>query len=249
MNNIQIHKVAPQRAFFWISRSWEIFKQQSGLWMLSFFFIFMLGGIASSLGPVGVIAYSLTYPFLLAGFYHMAFRADNGLESRFNDLFVAFSDARVRRVLIQLGAMGLLFISLLSPLQAQLQEALIKGEVVDGNVLLMYTGAHIIYYMFFLFAVPVAHFYHEQNFLVVVKTAFLACLNNPLPMVLFALLAMTLGMATIITLFLAMVVVVPMLMISVYLAFNDILRPEHTLEDKDKDDDDNDNDDDYKIVV
>lgn len=216
--------------------------------MLSFFFIYFLSLFAASLGNVGMIAFSLLNPFLMAGFYHLAFKADNGVNSEFMELFTAFSDVRVRGVLLQIGFIGLLYTFFFSQISTEAAEQFIDGKEVNGEALITLVFASILYQMFFFFAVPVAYFFHERSLLFVIKYAFLACLSNPLALTLFGLLAFLLSMATIFTLFLAMIVVSPMLMISVYLAFNDILKPEFEIEHKaDDNDDDQGSGPDFKI--
>lgn len=253
MNNIQIYKVSVQSAFRWFSRAWHIFKEQSGLFMSATFFIFVSMILASMIGIVGSVVFALAQPFLSAGIYHLAFKADNGVESKFSDLFVAFSDLQSRRVLLQLGALGLLFATAMAPMSIQIRQMLLEQQSPDGNLVALYMLAHLVYYMVFLFAVPIAHFYHEQSLLRVIKTGLLACLSNPSAMIMLLMLSSLLVFLSSFTIFLAMIVFMPLIMIVIYLAFNDILRPALPFDSED-DDDQNDqnnsgNGSDFKIEV
>lgn len=233
---IQINKVAPQNALQWYSRGWALFKEQSGLWMQSVFFVLVMA-FASGLHQLTMILFAFAYPFLMSGLYQMAFNAKHGVSSEFKDLFSGFKDDRIRRVLIQLAALGLLVSLAMTPLTSQLFESMKTGVPLPIETMVLMTGANLIYMMFFMFAVPIVYFYHEQNLLVVLKTSFSACIQNIPAMIIFGLLSMALITFSVFTLFLALIIILPWLMLTLYLAFDDLIGTDIKLDDKDDDDD------------
>ena len=223
---IQINKVAAQRGLVWISRSWQLFKEQSGLWMQAMFFI-----IASSLGaqmlgaisPIFVIIYAFVHPFLMSGMYHMAFKAKNGINSEFSDLFIAFKDVKIRRVMLQIASVSLLVSLLVTFVGADNLAALQDQQSLDPGSALLFVIISAIYLMFFFYAIPIAYFFHEQNLLLILKTSFKACWQNIVPLIVFALVAMTLCLLTLPTMLLGLFIVLPWLTIAFYISFDDVL--------------------------
>lgn len=227
----------------WISRGWTLFKEQSGLWMQAFFFIVGAAFALSALGPVGIVIYSVLNPFLMAGFYHMAFRAHHGVNSKIQDMFVPFKDVRVRRIFLQLAALGLLVAALTAPLSTEVFEhiqnsATGKAADTDMGKIQLLVVVQLLYFMATFFAVPIAYFHHEQNIITVISLSFKACFNNLAAIVVFAVMALALSLMTFPTLGLAMVIVMPWLMLSSYLAFNDLIGSDIPLDLDDKNDDD-----------
>ena len=240
---IQINRVSPQNAVKWLSRAWVLFKEQPGLWMQTVFFMLSAGFASGLLGEFGMLLFSLIHPFLMAGFYRMAVNAKNGVNSQFSDLFSGFKDVRIRKVLLQLGLVGFALSILLSPLSPELKTAMETGVPLDMQTTLIFTVVNLLYSMLFYYAVPIAYFFHEQDFLVVMKTSFMACLHNLMALFVFLVLSMGLVMATFPTLFLGMIIVLPWLMLAGYLSFTDILCPDLP-DDKNGEDSSNGNDDD-----
>jgi uncharacterized membrane protein len=246
---IQINKVSPQNAVQWISRAWVLFKEQPGLWMQIAFFMFAAMLSSGLLREVGVLLFALVHPFLMAGFYHMALNAKNGVNSQFADLFCGFKDQRIRKVLLQLGLVGFAISMLLSPLSPDVLKAMNTGVQPDSQEMLLFSMSNILKGMFFYFAVPIAYFYHEQDFLVIMKTSFMACLQNLSALFVFSILSLGLVLVTFPTMGLALIIVVPWLMLAGYLSFNDILCPDLPDDKNGEDKSDDDNKPDFTFTV
>ncbi|MFT4929543.1 MAG: hypothetical protein ACI8WB_005677 [Phenylobacterium sp.] len=222
---IKVNKVEAQRGVYWITKGWGLFKQQSGLWMQTMVFIVGLGIGAQLLGQasvVTIILYAFAHPFLMAGYYHMAFQAKNGVDSKFTDVFIAFKDLRIRRVMFQLASISLLVTLTVSALGADNVEALKEGQALDAGPAFLYAIISLIYLMFFFFTVPIVYFFHEQNLLRILKLSFTACWRNIAPLAVFALMALGLCLMTMPTLLLGLFIVLPWLSIAFYLSFDDV---------------------------
>ncbi|NQZ11463.1 MAG: hypothetical protein HRT35_30290 [Algicola sp.] len=244
---IQINKVAPKNALQWLSRAWVLFKEQPGLWMQSAFFMFAAMIASGLLQKFGMLLFALVHPFLMAGFYHMALNAKNGVNSPFSDLFCAFKDQRIRKVLLQLGLVSFGLSILLTPLSPDFYLAMTTGEQPDPQATLLFSLINILSSMLFYYAVPIAYFYHEQDFLVIMKTSFMACLHNLPALFVFSILSLGLGLATFPTMGLGMIIVAPWLMLAGYLSFSDILCPD--LPDDKNGEDSSNGDDDFTFTV
>jgi uncharacterized membrane protein len=238
---IKINKVPTQNALAWISHGWVLFKAQAGLWILSIFCIFGAAIIASMAGIIGSVLFAFAQPFLVAGIYHMAFHSNNGLTSEIKDLFIAFKNVRVRRVFIQIASLELLVAIVLSPFSSEIQTAILNTEPLSTQTALLYTIFNLISFMFLLYAVPIAWFFHEQNLLSILKLSFIACFNNIGVLLVFAVLSFGLFLLTLPTFLIGLVVVLPWLTISAYLSFNDMFESDMPIE--------HDSDDDITLVV
>lgn len=247
VNNIQIHKVDAHSAFRWITRAWELFKQQSGLWMSTAFFMLLFAIVCQNLPVIGMVVYFLTHPFLIAGYCHLVLKACNSETSQFKQLFEPFKQERTRPALIQLGTMEFVLGLVISTPAALMLQEYSTSNMIDPFLLTLSIIGLWFHSFFFLFAAPLVYFYHQMNLLSVVKLTLKGCLLNPLPLLLFSILAGLLFMTVAFTAGLTLIVVLPLLTIAGFLAFEDIFRLSEEF--KRSDEDDNNNDSDYKIVV
>lgn len=223
---IQINKVEAQRGLAWVGQSWQLFKEQSGLWMQTMAFIVGIGIAAQILGQTTslfVVIYAIVQPFLMAGYYDMVFKAKNGIKCQFGDVFIAFKDVRARRILLQIAMVSLLISLLASAMTAENLVALKEGQAIDAGSTLLYIIVSAVYLMFFFYAVPIAYFFHEQNMLTILKTSFQACWQNVWPLTLYGLIGFGLFVATVPTMLLGLLIVLPWLSIAFYLSFADLI--------------------------
>lgn len=241
---IQINKVATHKGIEWIRQSWQLFKQQSGLWMQTMFFITGIGIFGQILGQISMLIpllYALVQPFLMAGIYHMAFKAKNGVNSKFNDVFIAFKDLRSRRVLLQIALITILVSLMVSSLVGDNLMALSEGVSPDPGMALALLVLGFVYLMLFFYAVPIAYFFHEQNLLHILKSSFSACWQNAFPLTVFGVISSGLFLLTLPTMLLGLFIVLPWLSIGFYLSFSDLfghdLPPDDGFDDKDRNDD------------
>jgi hypothetical protein len=246
---IQINKVATNKGVQWMSEAWGLFKEQSGLWMKSIFFIIMLGIAVQFMGEASiffVVLYSLAHPFLMAGLYHMVFKAKNGINSQFGDLFIAFKDIRARKVLLQVAIASIIMSLLASLVMSDVLTDYQAGTPLSLDLIIPAVVVYFTYLMFFAYAVPIAYFFHEQNLLMILKTSFKACWQNIWPLMVLSICGFCLCFfAAAVTMGLGFFIVFPWLYIAFYLSFNDLLGGDlHLDEDLDINGDNNDQNDD-----
>lgn len=248
--SVQLNTVPLDAPFKWLGQGWRLFKEQSGLWMMMFFFIFASLLFSSLLGAIGMVIYALVHPFLVAGFYHLAFKANHQIRGDINEFFVAFKDQQVVRIFIQLGLLSLVVSLLTEPLTRPIVQAISEGTQADQTSIALLVLAQGSYWLFTFFAIPIAYFHHEQRLFTVLMYSFNACMRNIVPLLLFAFVSMLLFFFSfVLTLGLALIVVLPWLMITSYLAFHDIIGADLVLDSpideqqsERRSDDDNDDD-------
>lgn len=234
---IEIKTVSVSRLFVWYKRAWQMFKEQPGLWMFATMTMFGVSLIAMMLDVVGIVLRSMIMPFFIAGFYHLAFRANHKVGSKLEDFFAAFKDKQAQAVLLQIGLVGVAFSVMSLPSAQSFSEALAaQQQPADADVIAILT-IHMIHYIFTFFAIPIAFFHHERSLAKAVLSSIMACLRNIPVLALFAISASFISAAAfMLTLGMAMAVVMPWLMIVSFLAFNDIIGGDFNVN---NDDDDN----------
>ncbi|AMC36231.1 BPSS1780 family membrane protein [Janthinobacterium sp. B9-8] len=78
------------RGWQWYVSGFKLFRRQSGMWIVLALQFFVVALLAYVLSVVGAIAYALAAPVLFAGFYLAAKQADLGNKLGPLDLFAAF---------------------------------------------------------------------------------------------------------------------------------------------------------------
>jgi uncharacterized membrane protein len=76
--------------------------------------------------------------------------------------------------------------------------------------------------MLFAYAVAIAYFLKEQRLVVILQASFTACWRNVAALLLFSVLSFALVVLTIPTLFIGLIVVLPLLNIAFFMSFNDV---------------------------
>lgn len=155
----------------------------------------------------------------------MALNANNGVTSQFKNLFIAFSDQRVRRVFLQLGGLSFVINVLASPLSMAIFTGVLESKPVESYLMWSYLAINLTHYLFFFFAIPIAYFFHEQNLFTIIKAVFQAILSNIGPLAVLMMILLGLFFISMLTFLMALVIVAPLMMIVNYLAFNDIMCP------------------------
>ena len=237
--SIKIKTVPVGRVLHWYQRAWQMFKEQPGLWMFATFVMFLVMLVSALLDIVGFVARAMVMPFLLAGFYHLAFRANHQVGSKFNDMFAPFKDKQAQTVLLQIGLVGLLFNLLALPSAESFYAAFSKGEQPADVDVYTLTALNAGHFLLTFYAIPVAFFHHERNVITTIITSVKACLMNLPVLLIFAISSMFLvSFALALTMGLALTVIMPWLMIVSFLSFSDVIGGDFTLDDENKDDDD-----------
>ncbi|WP_337843258.1 hypothetical protein [Rheinheimera sp.] len=173
----------------------------------------------AQLHPVLGVMLVLANPFLSAGFYKTIMLLQQQQTVSFQLIFSVFKEERYRRIFIRLAGANLLANIPLMLLVAQFMEQA-KAGVVDPVTLFLLAVVLSLVFMLFAYAVAIAYFLNEQRLLAILTASLTACWRNIIPLIIFAIMAVTLGMLGVATLGFAFIVIVPLLQVAFFLSFS-----------------------------
>ena len=214
-----IRRAPALAALGWLKQSWQIFMQAPLVWVLMFISLMALA-LLSQLNPLLGIAAMLLSPFLTAGVYKAVVAVQHKQTIDFSILFSTFQEPDYRAVFIRLAALNLLASIPVSMLAAILMEQH-QQQVIDPVTALAFAASAVLVWMVFAYAVAIAYFLKEQRLLNIMQASFTACWRNIVPLVVFGLLSIALIMLTMPTMFIGLLLVVPLLNIAFFLSFNE----------------------------
>ena len=95
-------------AFSWIKQGWRLFTLQPGPFMSMSAILMGLLYLTSLIPPIGIVV-AFLMPFLSAGFYAAASRAEQGEKLSAMDIFSLLSQLGKYRIFIRLALLGIIF--------------------------------------------------------------------------------------------------------------------------------------------
>jgi hypothetical protein len=223
-----IRRVPALAAVNWLKMAWDIFKQYPLLFIQMLLLTYVVTYLAT-LSSVTVIIGVLVSAFFTAGFYHAIAGVQQQQKIDLSWLFHAFKDASCRRSLILISISEFVVTTLVVMIfQSQTAEAVIRLQEtreLDSSLSLQVMA--LLLTVFFIklwicYAIAIAFFLKEQRLLLILGAALLACWRNISALLIFMLLSVALIILSIPTMLLALVVVIPLLMISWFLSFNEV---------------------------
>jgi uncharacterized membrane protein len=203
----------------WLKQSWAIFMQAPLVWVLMFATLGMMA-LLSQIHPLTAVMGILLNPFLTAGVYKSVVAIQQKQTIRYSDLFTPLTESGVRAVFIRIAALNMLASIPLSALAATLLEQQ-QQQAVQLSLVLLFVIGFVLTWMVFAYAVAIAYFLQERRLLAIMQASFIACWRNITALVLFALLSLILIMLTMPTLFIGLLLVIPVLNIAFFLSFNE----------------------------
>jgi hypothetical protein len=214
-----IRRAPALAAFGWLKQSWAIFLQAPLTWILMFV---TLGAVAllSQLHPISAILGILLNPFLTAGVYKSVVALQQKQSVTYTNLFDPLQEAGLKAVFIRIAALNILATIPLSSLAMTLAQQY-QQQSVQAPLLLLFVVCFLLTWMIFAYAVAIAYFLKERRLLAIMQASFVACWRNITPLVVFGLLSMLLIMLTMPTLFIGLLLVIPVLNIAFFLSFNE----------------------------
>lgn len=219
----------------WIADAWTFMGGQRWTFIGVFLLIVVLEIGASLVPLIGPLAISLFYPVILGGFVLGCETLRGGQPFEVGHLFAGFR--RHTGKLMTLGAIWVAF---------GIVSTIVMLLIVGTSILPFYTGGEqpspeqimglllpmmlavlvimavsLPLSMAFLFAIPLIVL-RDAEVGAALKTSFFACLKNVLPFLVWSLAMLVLGFASMLTLFLAMFLLAPVSMVSLYLSYRDV---------------------------
>ena len=227
--------VAAGQGWAWIVGGFELFKKQPGIWIalvVIFFVILMVLAFLNVIFFLGSIATLLLTPVFAGGLMLGCRALQGGGQLEIAHLFAGFKAHTAN--LIVLGALGLAGgIIVMLPIilivgagaffgaaQGDAAGALaIGGSFLIGWLVTM--ALSILLYMAFWFA-PALVVLRGAAPMAAIKLSFFACLKNIVPFLIYGIVALVLGIIAAIPLGLGWLVLGPVVIASIYVAYRDI---------------------------
>ncbi len=259
-----MQKLSAGHGWRWIAEGWGLMRARLGLSIGVVLLMYVLLFVVSWLPLVGSVLSTFLTPFLIAGVY-IVFARIQEIRHRqlieplageqpigFDLLFAAFSRPAVRKPLLALGVLSIVFSLTLLLAVAGFVVSQLAG--IDHAVLtdptatdtarlefllpyllspqamilwLVVMIAAVLYSMATFFAVPLIVL-RDHAFSAALKASFAAVSANWLPFLLYALIWLVLFMSVPLTLMLSLIVLVPLLLASMFAAFESIWPDEPT---------------------
>ena len=218
----------------WLGESWRVFRKAPGT-LIAMVLLYILIGFAMGMLPgVGDLFMSLTFGIWSAGWVLASDRLYRGEELSVASLFAGFRHPRTGRLfvigLVYLGMMLAVFaatlaiaVALLGVSSLDALAGLDPASLVLPLVLIIFL---LVTGLFLVFAwvgyAPVLVSMHDIEVLPACRLSMRAILGNWRAMTVYGLLLTGLGIASVFTLFIGMLVLLPMVFIVSYLSYRQI---------------------------
>ena len=248
-NDIDIRIAPAGKGIDWLLGSFTIFSENWPAWVGVIVFIFVLKIISMFIFIVGGMVLQVMLPVFIGGLMLGCRSADNGEGFLFEHLFAGFSNSFLRLAAVGMVVLigeGLImaicglslflvigsldtFMQILHTLQRAVMEQNISQliQVLSGmsvTILLVTLIGLALYVPLLVLAwfAPALIVLAGQDAITAMKNSFIGCLKNWVPYLVYGVVGLILSIIATIPLALGWVVLMPMMIISVYLAYEDI---------------------------
>ncbi len=231
---MQVNRVEASQGWAWITCGWRLFMASPGLWIALLIIYVAIEVILSFIPGVGGLILMVISPALYGGMLYGARSLDRGGELEVGHLFIGFTDPKMRGPLLSLG--GLLLLALvvtlvigqvlsggaLLPALGQVQTG--QPQALAGGVLiavLVSLSIWLLVLMAFIYASPLVMFSGGKP-IPALKSSFVACLRNFLPLSVFSLIYLGLAIVAAIPFGLGFLVLIPVTFGALYCSYKSI---------------------------
>jgi len=248
-NKVTIRTAPASHGVAWLVDSFAIFSKNWLAWIGVVIFIFVMKIATLFLPFIGSIAMQILTPVFIGGLMFGCQAADRGEGFVFEHLFAGFSNEFLRLALIgviQLAGTFLIFIvcgvilfflvggmETLINIYHALQSAVAENdinrliEVSSGMTLFILVDVLIglalyVPLLVLIWFAPALIILDNQDIISAMKNSFTGCMNNVIPYLVYGVIGLIFCILASIPLGLGWLVLIPMMIISVYLAYKDI---------------------------
>jgi uncharacterized membrane protein len=222
------------RGMGWITDGFSLFKMAPGIWIANIVIFFVIVMVLSFI-PIVSLVLNLFMPVFTAGFMLGCRDLDEGNDLQISHLFAGFQNRT--GALVAVGALYLVMIIIIMGLAfggmfmtgggaeiMQNPEAIENGAMPTAMLLALLIGTALMIpvVMAYWFAPALIVFNEELGVIEAMKMSFMGCLKNVIPFLLYGIVAMVLAIIASIPLMLGWLVLGPMLIGSMYVAYKEI---------------------------
>ncbi|MGB9712663.1 MAG: BPSS1780 family membrane protein [Dissulfurimicrobium sp.] len=243
---MKANTVAAAKGAAWYIGGWKIVRPRLGMWILLCLAYWLIGIFLHILPFLGWLAFSLLMPGITGGLFKAAHDWETGREPSFEHLIAAFKDPVIRNNVIILGAVGIGFNILSAALIFITIGGLGMHMLMHRAYLGLYSVVHLavgavfvsilllilalLFASAMLYAIPLVMLTGTGP-MEAMKLSIEACMKNVLSMTVYGLIYLLLGILTVFTLGLGLIMLMPITITSIYASFKDIFseetRPQH----------------------
>lgn len=214
-------------AFSWIKQGWRLFTQQPGPFMAMSALVICISLLANLNAIFGVIVVFMM-PFITAGYYQCASRAEQDETITVSDIFYYFSHLNTHRVFIRLAFVSIILSIPMTQVAVGIQESMLAGEMIDfGNAILLLMLLWV-NFMLLAFALPAAWIAPETDVITLMKQSFNACWINVMPLTVYGLLIFVLALISLPVILVGWLIMYSVSVLSFYQMFLSIYQPLQT---------------------
>lgn len=232
---MEIRTVAAGQGWEWIVEGFRIFRKQPLTW-IALVIVMLVIWLASLIMPlIGPLAINLVSPVFFAGLMLACRTTDEDGEPGFSQLFAAFKTHA--NPLITIGGIyligNIIAVAVVFAVAGGTALPTLMGKtVVDPEAvlaaargLLLGMAVGMAVFVPILMAVwfaPLLVVFHNQPPVEAMKMSYTACLRNTLPLLVYGVATLVLGILASIPLMLGLIVLLPVLVCSIYASYKDI---------------------------
>ena len=224
--------VAGGRGWDWIVEGYALFRKQPGMWILATVVLGVIFIVVSMIPILGSLANALLLPIFGAGLMLGCKALDQGGALEIEHLFAGFKQKTGDLVMV--GAFNLfvwvvIAFAVFSVVGGGVFMAMMRGGAIGAGIsiasvliaLLLVAGLSVPLYMATWFA-PALIILHNVAPGTALKQSFFACLRNWIPFLVYSVVLLVLCLVAAIPAFLGYLILIPVLIASIYVAYRDI---------------------------
>jgi uncharacterized membrane protein len=230
-----VTKAKTLNAFTWIRQGWRLFTLQPGPFMAMsaiLIAISLLGNLHAILGIVIIFM----MPFLSAGFYQCASRAEQGETITAADVFAYFSQIQAHKVFIRLAFVSIVLSIPMTQFAVSFAAELQLMASGEGTIDLVNASLMValiwLNFMLLAFAIPAAWIAPETGVLTLLKQSFQACWINVMPLTVYGLIIFALIVISMPIILVGWLIMYSVSVLSFYQMFLSIYQPETPIKKK-----------------
>jgi len=232
---MQAKSVNAGQGVSWFKCGWNLFKQDFGAWFIMFLILVGISIILSFIPFIGSLTLMIISPALIAGFMYAASEMDKGNRIEIGYLFQGFRDKERMNKLLILGGIYLLvqflFIAVMfSLIGGNLMIAASEtGNVDPATMMTSGMGLSMLLILLVLLTIMLGFIYATPLIILdnvapiaSIKASYSASFKNILPLLIFGLVYLLLGIIAAIPIFLGFLILIPVSILAMYCSYKSI---------------------------
>jgi hypothetical protein len=232
---MKVRDLPAAQGWYWVRDAFKLFAKSPALWIALVVVLLIIWLVSAIVPIVGQLAVGVLYPVFVAGLMAGARKVEKEGELELADLFSAFRENW--KPLATVGLISLVMSLLVGglmllmgykeppmPAAGQSPDVAALMEYLNTIALPMLVGLLLLVpvQMALWFAPPLLMFNKGMSAIDAIKWSFYACIANVMPFLIYGLVLTGLFMLLPFTLFLGMIVLIPVMLLTIYTSYKAI---------------------------